>query len=119
MYSRLNQHNSTPNAALTRPSTAQSREQYTVNVTHGNGVASRRVYGKGRVAHSEFSGVTFHRHARRWYSYMDAIDADGNRRRKHLGCHPPTRAGELEAAHWRDDMLKRHGVFAGLNFPNE
>jgi len=84
-----------------------------MNVTDGNGVESRRLYGKGKAAHSEFSGVTFHKHARRWVAYMDV---DG--RRKHLGSFPPTRAGEIEAAHWRDDMMKRHGILAGLNFPD-
>jgi hypothetical protein len=40
-------------------------------------------------------------------------------RRQHLGSFPPTRAGEREAAHFRDDMLMRHGIFANLNFPLE
>ena len=88
-----------------------------MNVTESNSVESRRVYGKGKPAHSEFKGVTFHRHARRWYAYMDATDPEGHRKRKHLGCYPPTRAGELEAAHWRDEMLTRHGIVSGLNFP--
>jgi hypothetical protein len=89
-----------------------------MNVNERNGVVKRpRLYGRDRPAYSRWRGVTFHKRKRRWYAYMDATDADGNRRRKHLGCYPPTRAGELEAARWRDEMLTRYGIFTGLNFP--
>jgi transposase len=84
-----------------------------MNVTDGNRYEPLpHDYGRGRLTYSRFRGVTWHRRKRRWLAF--AI-LDG--RHRYLGSFPPTKAGELECARWRDDMLKRHGILAGLNFP--
>jgi hypothetical protein len=73
-----------------------------------------RDYGKGRRTWSRFKGVSYQRRKRVFVAF---VILDG--RQIHVCSMPPTPEGELEAARLRDYVLRRHGVLAGLNFPND